>query len=72
MDVRVFVYLNAANDSLWVDDCHWGPQYEYFYDADGRKLCQHVIHFDNLRNEFDGLMQNIMWIECLIWMSDTR
>eukprot|EP01083_Nonionella_stella_P091768 256629_1 len=49
-------YLIAANESLCVDDCHWAPQYQYIFDSYGNRICNHILHFENLTMEFNALM----------------
>lgn len=36
---------------------HWAPQVNFIYDADGRQLVKHVLHYDNLASDFASLMQ---------------
>lgn len=43
--------LDQTKNNPYVDDCHWLPQYNYV------KYCDHVLHFENLQEEFDNLMK---------------
>merc|ERR1712050_655280 len=36
---------------------HFTPQYEYVYDDKGRRIVEHVVHFENMKEEFDALMK---------------
>merc|ERR1711884_751354 len=37
--------------------CFFVPQAEFVFGANGSRLCQHVLHFENLTAEFNLLMQ---------------
>jgi hypothetical protein len=36
---------------------HWLPQYLYVYDASDNLIVPNIIKFENLKNDFDSLMQ---------------
>merc|ERR1712228_751872 len=48
--------MDHCQKKICCQDFHLLPQYEYVYDSDGSQLCDHVLHFENLKNEFDALM----------------
>ena len=36
---------------------HWLPQHYYMYDENGQRMVDHILHFENLHNEFSALMK---------------
>ena len=48
-------HTNACN--LAINNCHVYPQYEYIWDASGRRTCDHVLYFERLAVEFNALMR---------------
>lgn len=36
---------------------HWAPQYLFIYDNKEEQIVKHIIHFENLKEEFDALMK---------------
>jgi len=45
---------NCINPSFF----HFAPQYLYTHDENDNKIINHIIYFENLKNEFDNLMNN--------------
>lgn len=38
--------------------CHHGQrQYEYVYDSNGTQAVQHILYYENLKNDFTSLMK---------------
>jgi Sulfotransferase family len=42
--------LDQVSQQPCLDDCHWIPQYHYTL------YCDHILHFENLSQEFNNLM----------------
>lgn len=36
-------------------NCHFIPQYEFVYDENDKKVCDNILNFDNLTNDFNKL-----------------
>lgn len=49
--------LTPENFKGKAKNCHFIPQYEYIYDNQGNRTCDHILDFENLTNEFNALME---------------
>lgn len=47
-----------GNDVYFRSSGHFIPQYDFVYNDHHERLIQHVLHFENLKPEFDALMES--------------
>ena len=48
--------IDINSNKLCYYDCHFIPQYIYVYDDNNNTLCDNIIYFENLSDEFYELM----------------
>jgi hypothetical protein len=48
--------LNIQPQAYYIFSGHFIPQYDFVYDKNHRRVVDHVLHFENLLNEFPVLM----------------
>lgn len=46
----------TRENSYWIEDGHFIPQYDYIFDLDGKKIVQHVLKFESLQDDFNTMM----------------
>jgi hypothetical protein len=58
--IEDFIPLNASLKiqprAYYIVAGHFIPQYDFVYDKNHRRVVDHVLHFENLHNEFPALM----------------
>ena len=54
--LRVVNQAEPNSKDYYVNWKHWIPQYDYFYNANGTRMIEHLLHNENLAQEFDSLM----------------
>mmetsp|Transcript_43116 Transcript_43116/g.92315 ORF Transcript_43116/g.92315 Transcript_43116/m.92315 type:complete len:317 (-) Transcript_43116:106-1056(-) len=51
--------LQAMRDGKpYVGHCHYFPQYTYIFDRQNRRICDHILNFTNLDDDFEKLMRS--------------
>jgi len=62
-DIGNMIYKNLVeryerqNDRLVWGNCHYIPQYEYVFDVDGCRVCDDILVFEELEDQFKGLLR---------------